>query len=95
MDADLLGDWEVDRDHDETVARFGRARMRVEGGRLTYQFEDGAASILTILSFSDGVLVTDQPSSPRVEETRYRVDAEGRLVFSFGQSTAHFRRLSS
>lgn len=62
---------------------FGGSRLKFTGEQLMYSYPDGAASVLRVVEAQDGTIVTEQPSSPRVERTSYTSDATGRLLLYF------------
>lgn len=55
-------------------------------GKLTYSIRENGRVQKMLLTFTvaDGVITTDQPSQPRVEETRYRITEDGRLELDYG-----------
>ena len=89
MDARLLGRWTNDTgEPGEVVVEFS------SDGNLTYSIREAGRVQKLLLTFSvaDGVIKTDQPSAPRVEETRYRITEDGRLELNYnGEVTTYVR----
>lgn len=92
MDTRLLGRWTNETgEPGEVVVEFSR------DGNLTYSIrEDGRVQkMLLTFSVADGVIRTDQPSQPRVEETRYRIIEDGRLELNYnGEITTYVRTMN-
>jgi hypothetical protein len=66
----------------------------LDDGRLAYVVlsPDGKSQVMRMLYRVDGdVLVTDQPSHPREERSKFRIDGE-ELIISFGGDESRFRR---
>jgi len=54
---------------------------------------DGRWQIMKLTYRVEGdYLVTDQPSSPRAERTRFRLESDGTLRLEFGGQKSWFRR---
>jgi hypothetical protein len=63
-------------------------------GRLFYSVLSGDRWQIMKLTYQvEGeMLVTDQPSSPRKEKTRFALEEDGRLMLEFGGQRSWFRR---
>ena len=94
FDPRLFGKWLLQQSQqdlpnaDETVAEFSPE------GALTYSItQDGKRSIMKMTyRVEGGVIVSDQPSSPREERTEYRFEGDS-LVLVFGGQVSCFGRL--
>ena len=93
--ADLVGRWVSDPLDAEGIEQFGRVSLEFRPeGTLVYISHGTASDEKMFLTFRlDGdVLVTDQPSAPREEQTRYSMDDNGRLTLWFqGLRSAYVR----
>lgn len=94
----LEGRWISDpgdlRGHDE----FGRVSMHFRpNGELVYQvIEESRQQVIRLTYRVQGdFLITDQPSSPREDRTRYWFDEQGRLLLDYGGSVARYVRVAS
>src|SRR5262245_12438977 len=87
MDTRLLGGWIVDPDDTQALAEFGRVELEFTADcRLVYTIDEGNRRQKIFLTYQaeNGVIMTNQPSSPREERTAYTITAEGRLVLDYG-----------
>jgi hypothetical protein len=90
--SELVGCWRLvesaDGQSEPTEAEF-RA-----DGRLHYSVLSGDRwQIMKLVYRVEGnVIVTDQPSSPHEERTRFTLQADGSLVLEFGGQCSRFRR---
>ena len=76
-----------DPEDQEGVREFGRATLEFEeDGQLTYTVHATGKDQKMFLTFrvESGVLVTNQPSSPREERTAYSISPKGQLTLWFG-----------
>lgn len=93
----LLGTWRTDSSDESSLAEYGDVSMHFEPtGALTYTVH-GAISvqILNLTYRVDGtVMITDQPSKPREERTKFAFAPDGRLLFWNADETraAYFQR---
>jgi hypothetical protein len=84
--SDLVGHWHNDEEAVEMEF--------LSNGLLVYAVElPDRWQIIQLTYRVDGdTLITDQPSAPREERTRYRVTSDGSLVLEFGGRETHYRR---
>ena len=71
----LTGNWRSDPSDTDSLERHGSVRLRFEDdGTLAYVIETDTTDQVILLTFEvDGdELVTDQPSAPGIERTRFR-----------------------
>jgi hypothetical protein len=85
---ELLGCW-----HGESFGETAEADFRADG-RLFYSvLSDQRWQIMKLIYKVDGdMLITDQPSSPRKETTRFTIESNGDLVLEFNGQRSVFRR---
>ena len=92
----IVGCWELRKS--EPPVDFGeRVQMQFEpGGGLTYgALEQGNWQVMLMSYRTEGdTLVTDQPSNPREESTRFEIRPDGILQLEFGGSVCNFVRIS-
>lgn len=96
--AALVGSWVVDPDDDAARAHFGDVVMRFDGdGSLTYVIRgDGRDEVMLLRYRVEGdELVTNQPSAPREDRTRFAFAPDGRLVLFHEGFSAHYVRRSA
>ncbi len=89
---DLVGCWQLVPSSGEP-ADPAEADFRADG-RLYYSVLAGDRWQIMKLVFevNGDALVTNQPSSPRKEETRFRLEEDGRLMLEFGGQKSWYRR---
>lgn len=91
----LLGNWRTDPSDTASLERFGSTRLRFEDdGTMTYVIETENTDQVILLTFEvDGRnLVTDQPSAPRIERTRFRFTQDGLLVLERDEESSRYVR---
>jgi len=89
---ELVGCWQMVR-HPDASGEPAEADFRSDG-RLFYSVLSGDRWQIMKLSYQiDGdVLVTDQPSSPRKERTRFALEGDGSLMLEFGGQRSWYKR---
>lgn len=91
----LVGTWVVDKSDESAVREFGNVTLQFsDDGKLRYTIDAGDKSQIMLMTYlvEDGVLVTDQPSAPRVERTNFSISPEGVLTLGFGGVPYRFKR---
>ena len=88
----LVGCWHLTRS-DDASAEPAEADFR-DDGRLYYSVLSGDRWQVMKLRYrvDGGLLVTDQPSDPREERTRFSMDADGSLILGFGGQRSWFKK---
>jgi len=79
----LIGTWRTDPNDESSLDRFGSVFLRfAEDGSLQHVIEGETKYEIALLQYQvDGTeLVTDQPSAPRSERTRFRFASDNRLL---------------
>jgi len=78
----LLGTWIRDPEDIESIRKFGNVKLHfTEDGQLIYTIfnEHKDQKIFLTYRVENNVLITDQPSDPREEHTKFQITEEGRL----------------
>ena len=91
----LIGEWITDSSDLQTVEELGDVLLDFRADRqLIYtQSCDGQINIIKLTYYIDGdCIVTDQPSSPSIERTRFAMSSEGVLTLAFGGKPYRFVR---
>lgn len=89
-DPQLLGRWKSVPGADQEVVTMEFDK----DGSLTYTIhaDDRDQKIFLTFETEDGVIMSDQPSAPREERTRYRFTANDELVMTYdGEETTFVR----
>ena len=93
----LVGSWRVDPDHGATLDRFGEVTLHFrDDGSLDYVVAGAERDQVMQLRYRvDGSeLVTDQPSAPSEERTRFGFTEEGKLALEYDGFMAYYVRCS-
>jgi hypothetical protein len=92
IDGRLLGTWRLVKS--DSSIETGNDVTMTRDGKLVYVIHENQSDQVMNLVFSvDGdCLMTNQPSSPQLESTRFSFDEEGRLVLDYGGSKSWFAR---
>ncbi len=94
MMSPLVGQWRLV--HTEGPANFEHVTMEFSAdGRLQYSIElpDRIQIMSLTYSVSGDVIISNQPSSPGEERTRFKIEADGRLELDHGGSRSWFERV--
>ena len=94
IDQRLLGRWELVRTDHEFVD--GKVLIEFTAdGKLNYSIAGAATTDLIEMVYGiDGdVIISDQPSDPGKERTKYSFDDAGMLVLKMKKGTSWFKRL--
>jgi hypothetical protein len=92
----LAGKWRSDPRDVDGLSEFGDVSLDFSpNGALTYTIHAGDKRQIILLTYrvEDGVLVTDQPSSPKEERTRFRLTPFGKLVLLHEPKPAIYVRI--
>src|SRR5687768_4817812 len=94
-DPNLVGLWITDPIDLISLNLMGNVRMDFRAdGTLIYTLQRGNHDQIMRLQWStrEGTLLTDQPSSPRLEETPYGLTSEGILILRYGEQEFRYLR---
>ena len=90
--ADLLGIWQLVQSDD---LGYQDAELDIrEGGRMFYAIHDeGKWAIMCLTYRIEGdTIVSDQPSAPREDRTRFSIEPDGTLILNRQGQRSWFRR---
>jgi hypothetical protein len=96
-DPRLHGRWVLVRSDDATIEVGERVEMEFSAdGKLTYAIRQrGCRQIMNLTYQVQGSeIISNQPSAPAENRTRYEIDDEGQLVLEFGGGRSWYRRAS-
>jgi len=94
MKFDITGDWVLIKD-DPHIGKADCVSMVFHpNGRLDYKIEDNEKiRVISLSYFIEGdKIITDQPSSPRQERTRFDIDSDGVLTLENRGKKSFFKR---
>jgi hypothetical protein len=68
-----------------------------DDGKLIYTVNEHEKSeiINLIYKVNGNVLITDQPSKPKKEKTKFSFEANGQLLLQYGNSKSWFKRVTN
>lgn len=92
--SNICGEWILCKD-DPDYGKAGTVSVEFHAnGRLNYKIEEEAKmSVVCLTYFIDGnEIVTDQPSSPKEERTRFVIDSDGILILESEDRKSFFKR---
>jgi len=91
----FLGTWKVDENDPVSVKNYGDVTMTFEAeGTLKYVVNNGKEQQIMLLTYEvqDDKLITDQPSSPQKETTRFEFISDDKLKLFFDGVESNFIR---
>jgi hypothetical protein len=92
---ELIGKWRTDPDDLESIQEYGSVflEFRTDGSLIyTILNENTEQKIILTYKIENGVIITDQPSSPNIEKTPYTITANQKLLLSYdGYTTSYVR----
>ena len=93
-DQRFLGRWKLLKDEGGTEIGHGVTMTFTEDGKLVYVIhQKDSKEIMNLLFRVDGDhLVTNQPSQPQEERTKFSFDAEGNLILDYEGNKSWFTR---
>src|SRR6476661_11111019 len=95
IDKQLEGAWISDSEDEATKNNIGNVTMTfTKDGKLYYEIQEGEKlQRLNMVYWTSGdTLYSDQPSSPRQERTKYKIEKEGRLTLEYEGTITKFKR---
>jgi hypothetical protein len=90
----LVGKWKSDPDDQETISEYGDVWLDFSpNGGLTYTVHAQGKRQIMLLTYrvEGNVLITDQPSDPKEERTRFEIRADGKLVLLYDRPSRYVR----
>lgn len=94
--AQLIGTWRSDPSDQAGAQAYGDVTLKFcPDGTLIYIVHEGGTDNVIRMTFhiDSGFLLTDQPSHPRQERTRFEITADDKLALSFEDRPARFVRV--
>lgn len=91
----LIGTWRSDAEDSTGVRAYGDVSLKFgSDGTLLYIIKHADKERVIRLTFRvDGdYIVTDQPSQPHVERTKYELTSDGALILAFGGQKSRYIR---
>jgi hypothetical protein len=91
----LVGKWITDPEDSDSLRRYGRVSLEfTEYGRLIYTIhsEGKEEKIYLVYHIQNDMIITNQPSSPREEQTRYLLTSESKLVLFYSDHQSSYVR---
>src|SRR5947207_14304262 len=92
----LVGKWKSDPDDQEAISEYGDVSLDFSpNGGLTYTVHAEGKRQLMLLTYrvEGDVLITDQPSDPRQERTRFEIRPDGKLVLLYAHRPSTYVRV--
>jgi uncharacterized protein (TIGR03066 family) len=83
----LVGIWKSDSRDKKTIEKFGKVILEFsDNGKLTYTIHEGNKEQKMFLTYriQGDTLITNQPSKPKEEETKFRFASVAELSLFFG-----------
>lgn len=95
IDVRLFGKWTTDKNDKQTVSSLGDVTMTfTPTGELIYEIKEGERIQIINMIFwtEDSYIISDQPSHPNKEKTKYAFETNEYLFLEFeGQTTKHIK----
>lgn len=91
----FLGAWVVDPSDKRALEEFGDVLMEFQDGgilRYTIRHESKHQIILMRYKVEGDTIISNQPSAPQEERTKYSLSPDGILTLEFEGTPYHFRR---
>jgi hypothetical protein len=91
----LIGTWKSDPDDATGAKGYGRVTLEFgSDGTLLYISHGADKDEIIRLTYliEPGFIVTNQPSHPKLERTRYSFTSDGRLILAFGGQQSRYVR---
>lgn len=82
----LVGRWKLDSNNTESINEYGNTFIEFkDSGELIYTIymDNKEQKIYMTYKIEKDYIITNQPSSPQIEQTKYRVMADGILILYF------------
>jgi hypothetical protein len=89
---EFVGTWRSDPSDSEGGSAYGDVTLKFSADVLLYIVHEKQGDQIIRLTYrtEPGVIITDQPSQPRVERTAYHFGEDGALILSFGGKTSRY-----
>ena len=98
QDPALIGTWKSERNDSTGASSYGDVTLKFGAdGTLLYIIRESDRDQVMRLTYDiePGFIVTNQPSEPRSERTKYQLTADGVLVLAFGGRKSRYVKTCS
>lgn len=89
----IIGKWVTDHEDKESINQFGNVSLVFStNGILKYIIHEDEKDQIIFLTYriEGDFLITDQPSTPKEERTRFEITADGHLVLYYEKDKSIF-----
>lgn len=94
MEKRIIGVWKSDLLDESTRINIGNILMEfTENGKLIYKIFENVQIINMVYHLIDDVILSDQPSSPQVQKTKYKFQDNNILLLEFDGEITAFKRI--
>lgn len=97
MGGGIVGRWRIDPDDREALRLYGDVSLEFSpDGGLYYSVLSGDRRQIVSLTYriEGDILITDQPSRPAEERTRFEITPDGKLVLYYVRRASRYLRVS-
>jgi hypothetical protein len=97
MNNSIIGTWEIDPGDVKSLKLYGNIAVEFKSnGELVYNtYSEGKVQkTFLVYKIKENLIITDQPSSPKLEETEFRILSNGKLQLYFNQEESTFIKAS-
>jgi len=94
MDKNLIGTWNTDEDDEKTMQTIGKVTITfTHDGKLVYDIiEDGKIQRINMIYKVEGdFIISDQPSNPQEQKTKFKLE-NNKLLLVFNGEKTMFKR---
>jgi hypothetical protein len=94
---ELVGTWRSDPSDVAGIRKYGAITLQfLADGTLVYTVRESGKASMACLTYrtEPGFLITDQPSKPRLERTKYHIGEDGVLVLESGDQKTRYVKVS-
>jgi hypothetical protein len=92
----LVGKWRSDPTDSESIRAYGDTSLEFSpnGGLIYTVHGEGKRQIMMLTYRIEGdLLITDQPSAPKEERTRFEIRPSGKLALLYGRTASTYVRI--
>ena len=93
----LVGRWKSDSRDGKTIKKFGKVTIEfLDNGQCTYTIhgEKKDQKIFLTYRIQEDALITNQPSSPKEEETKFKFTSDVELSLFFGGDESKYIKVA-
>jgi hypothetical protein len=96
MENKFIGTWIIDPTDKKSVKLYGNTKMIFDDKfNLAYEIDESNKIQIIKLTYEydDTVLITDQPSSPKKVETKYKFENNGDLILEINNIKSRYKKI--